>query len=126
MKGKLATTMLDTGAMHNFIDEKEALRLDLDISRGQGTIKAVNSEAKPIVGIAKGIPTKIGHWQGTLDFIVVPKDDFKIVLGISFFRKALAFPVLAYSSLMILDDHKIRVIPLRNGDRMRDPMLLAL
>lgn len=115
VKGQPATTMLDTGATHNFIDEKEAMRLGLEITRGQGVINVVNSEAKPTAGIARGVDVKINHWQGTLDFIVAPMDDFKIVLGITFFKEALAFPVPAYNSLVILDDHKIRVIPLRNG-----------
>lgn len=75
LDGKLATTMLDTGAIHNFMDEKEALHLGLDIARGQGSIKAVNSKAMPTGGIVRNIPTKIGHWQGTLDFTIVTMDD---------------------------------------------------
>lgn len=126
IKGKPAIAMLDIGTTHNFIDENEALRLGLDIAREQGTIKAVNSEAKPATGIARNVPTKIGYWQGTLDFTVVSMDDFKIVLGISCFKKALAFSVLAYSSLVILNDHKIRVIPLRNGEKMKNLMLSTL
>ena len=118
--------MLDTGATHNFIDEKEATRLGLDITHGRGTIKTVNSDARPAAGITKDVPVKIGHWQGTLDFTIVSMDDFKMVLGLTFFKKALAFPVPAYNSLVILDDRKIRVIPVRHGEKTQGLVLSAL
>ncbi|KAK3212389.1 hypothetical protein Dsin_017095 [Dipteronia sinensis] len=53
INGKAVRAMLDTGATHNFVSLDEAKKLGLKaISRG-GTIKAVNSPAKPIAGIAK-------------------------------------------------------------------------
>lgn len=56
VKGKPATAMLDMGATHNFIDKKEAARLGLEITCGRGTIKTVNSKAKPAAGIVHGVP----------------------------------------------------------------------
>ena len=41
IEGKVACAMLDTGAMHNFMD-----MLCLKLTKGNGTIKVVNSEAK--------------------------------------------------------------------------------
>ena len=58
VRGKPATTILDTRATHNFIDEKEAMHLGLETTRGRGTIKAVNSEAKPAAEIAQGVRLK--------------------------------------------------------------------
>lgn len=62
-----------------------------------------------MVGSAKDVLIKIGHWQGTFDFTIVPMDYYKIVIGLSFFQKALAFLVPTSNSLVIHDDRKIRV-----------------
>lgn len=106
---KVAILMLDTGATHSFIDVWEASRLGLNLIKGHGTIKAVNLEAKPVVGSAKDVLIKIGHWQRTFDFTIVPMDDYKIVIDLSFFQKALAFLVPTSNSLVTHDDRKLRV-----------------
>lgn len=38
-------------------------------------------------------------------------DYFRIVLGLTFFQSALAFPMPTLNSLVILDERKIQVIP---------------
>ena len=45
--------LLDIGVTHNFISKYEAKCLGLKVTKEWGTIKAVNSFAKPIAGIAK-------------------------------------------------------------------------
>ncbi|KAL9440885.1 hypothetical protein AB3S75_019543 [Citrus x aurantiifolia] len=52
INGHAMCMLLDTGAMHNFISEDEAKRLGLKVTKEKGTIKAVNSPAKPIVTTA--------------------------------------------------------------------------
>ncbi|XP_078434201.1 uncharacterized protein LOC144705415 [Wolffia australiana] len=47
--------MVDTGATHNVLAEKEAKKLGLKLSPSVGKIKAINSEARDIVGVAKGV-----------------------------------------------------------------------
>ncbi|GJW62307.1 transposon ty3-I gag-pol polyprotein [Tanacetum coccineum] len=64
-----------------------AKRLGINATKGSGTIKAVNSEAKPIHGVAKDVRAKIGEWEVTSDLLVVPMDDFKVVLGLEFLDK---------------------------------------
>ncbi|TXG70107.1 hypothetical protein EZV62_005042 [Acer yangbiense] len=52
--------MLDMGAIYNFVSVDEAKKLGLKATSGGGTIKAINSPAKPIVGIAKAILVCLG------------------------------------------------------------------
>ena len=42
--------MVDSGATHNFLAQEEAARLGLAVVREQTCMKAVNSEAQPIIG----------------------------------------------------------------------------
>lgn len=56
---------------------------------------------------------KIGDWQGELSFTVVPLDDYKVVLGLKFFRKVNVFPIPKVNFLVIIDETMMRVIPLK-------------
>jgi len=78
--------------------------LGLLIMKNGGTIKVVNFTFKPVIRIAEVVPMKIGDCQDTLDFSIVPMDDFKVVLGLAFFYKALAFLVHISNSLIIFDE----------------------
>nr|GFC40010.1 putative retrotransposon Gag domain, aspartic peptidase domain protein [Tanacetum cinerariifolium] len=79
--------LVDSGVTHNFVAVDEAERLGINATKGSGTIKAVNSPAKPIHGVAKDARAKIGEWKGTIDLSVVPMDNFKVVLGLEFLDK---------------------------------------
>ncbi|KAI4353826.1 hypothetical protein L6164_002751 [Bauhinia variegata] len=125
IEGKTTSAMIDIRATHNFIDVQEAKRLDIKYKQGSGTIKAVNSEAKPIMGIAEAVKVKIGDWQGMLYFTVIPMDDFKVVLRLAFFCKNYTFPIPAVNSLVILDAKIIRVIPLRRMEKDK-PMISVM
>ncbi|KAA0062982.1 uncharacterized protein E6C27_scaffold468G00790 [Cucumis melo var. makuwa] len=78
------STMIDSGATHNFITDAEARRLRLRWERDSGKMKAVNSIALPIVGLVKRTTIKLGGWRGPVDFVVVKMDDFDVVLGMEF------------------------------------------
>ena len=82
VNGQSVRALLDTGATHNFVSVDKAKRLGLKATKEGGTMKAVNSPAKPIAGIAQGVHIMLGTWSGKLDFSIVPMDDFKMVLGI--------------------------------------------
>ncbi|GFZ06587.1 hypothetical protein Acr_18g0007570 [Actinidia rufa] len=77
----------------NAIEAKEAERLGLKFKEGQGWLKAVNSEARPIYGVARDVWLHIGNWSGKVDFSVVPMDDYPIVLGMEFLDGVRAFPL---------------------------------
>lgn len=77
-------TMVDSSATHNFISKQEACRLELKIERDTSKMKAVNSEALPIVGVSKRVPLKLAKWTWSVDLVVMHMDDFDVVLGMEF------------------------------------------
>ncbi|KAH9763740.1 hypothetical protein KPL70_001270 [Citrus sinensis] len=115
VNGQSVHALLDTGATHNFVSVDEAKRLGLKATKEGGTMKAVNSPAKPIAGIVQGVHITLGTWSGKLDFSIVPMDDFKMVLGMEFFDQVHAFPLPATNSLSILDRSKACMVPTERG-----------
>ncbi|GMQ12089.1 hypothetical protein CsSME_00054546 [Camellia sinensis var. sinensis] len=103
INGKATQVMVDTGASHNFIKDEEAKRLGLKVDKGQGWLKTVNAEAKPLNGIARGVELHLGTWQGKVDFSVAQMDDFNIVLGMEFLRQFNVVPLPRYNSMCILE-----------------------
>ncbi|KAI9178183.1 hypothetical protein LWI28_023646 [Acer negundo] len=102
VNGRKMRAMLDTGATNNFLSQGEMDRLGLSVTNNISRVKAVNSTAKPITGVAEAT-LKISSWQGTISMMVVPLDDFDLILGIEFFRKAKAIPMPSPWGVMIMD-----------------------
>ncbi|GJS50693.1 putative nucleotidyltransferase, ribonuclease H [Tanacetum coccineum] len=118
--------LVDSGATHNFVADDEAKRLGINATKGSGTIKAVNSLAKAIHGVAKDVREKIGEWEGTIDLSVVPMDDFKVVLGLDFLDKVRAFPMPFTNSLCILDGGKTCMVSTERDTKSGAKTLSAL
>ncbi|KAK2998230.1 hypothetical protein RJ639_022604 [Escallonia herrerae] len=53
VNGKAIRAMVDTGATHNYISSTEVERLGLTLEKGCGRVKAINSAAHPVAGIAR-------------------------------------------------------------------------
>ncbi|KAK3009399.1 hypothetical protein RJ639_014662 [Escallonia herrerae] len=53
VNGKAIRAMVDTGATHNYIFSTEVERLGLTLEKGCGRVKAINSTAQPVAGIAR-------------------------------------------------------------------------
>ncbi|GKB07141.1 putative retrotransposon gag domain, aspartic peptidase domain protein [Tanacetum coccineum] len=60
INGVKVRALVDSGATRNFLADDEAKRLGITTTKGSGTIKAVNSMAKPIQRVAKDVWAKIG------------------------------------------------------------------
>ncbi|KAK3011012.1 hypothetical protein RJ639_011916 [Escallonia herrerae] len=86
VNGKAIRAMVDTGATHNYISSTEVERLGLTLEKGCGRVKAINSAAQPVAGIARFVLIKIGPYEGRTNFSVVIMDDFKLILGLEFMR----------------------------------------
>ncbi|KAA0055941.1 uncharacterized protein E6C27_scaffold319G00670 [Cucumis melo var. makuwa] len=95
------STMVDSGATHNFITEAEARRLGLRWERDSGKMKTVNSIALPIIGLVKRTTIKLGGWRGPVDFVVVKMDDFDVVLGMEFLLEHQVIPMPSAKCLAI-------------------------
>ncbi|KAA0057274.1 uncharacterized protein E6C27_scaffold280G001120 [Cucumis melo var. makuwa] len=63
------STMVDSGATHNFITEAEARRLRLRWKKDSRRMKAVNSVALPVLGLVKQTVIRLGGWEGPVDFL---------------------------------------------------------
>ncbi|XP_042980003.1 uncharacterized protein LOC122310191 [Carya illinoinensis] len=63
INGKKSHAMVDSGASHNFIKKEEAARLGIPLKKGQGWLKIVNSEAKPLDSVAHGVELQLGTWK---------------------------------------------------------------
>ncbi|KAL5775969.1 hypothetical protein ACOSP7_013526 [Xanthoceras sorbifolium] len=87
VNGRDVRAMLDTGATNNFVARREADRLGLNLLGSTSQIKAVNSGAMPVHGVAE-VTLTLGSWQENCSMMVVTLDDFDLILGIEFFVKA--------------------------------------
>ncbi|KAF2295968.1 hypothetical protein GH714_035445 [Hevea brasiliensis] len=92
-EGTKTRALVDTGATDNFIADRAALQFQLNMQEDTGKIKAVNSKATNIVGVARRVSCQMGPWNGEIDFTVIPLDDFDVVIGMEFLKKARAIPI---------------------------------
>lgn len=124
INGQSVRTLLDMGATHNFVSVDKAKLLGLKATKEGGTMKAVNSPAKPIAGITQGMHMTLGTWSRKFDFSIIPMDDFKMVLGMEFFDQVHAFPLPATNSLSILDRSKACMVPTERGKSEEKTLLV--
>lgn len=103
--GKAAKSiMVDMGTTHNFCLKNEARRFSLSLHRDAGHMKVMNSKALPTVGLAKQILLKLGSWEDHVDLIVVPMDDFNVIVGMDFLveKKEIVIPIT--NSLLMMQE----------------------
>ena len=111
LNGIRVKAMVDSGATHNFVATSEASRLDLKLVDDDSRIKAVNSKAQRIQGIAKDVLLQVGEWKGKINLLCVPFDDFNLILGIDFFLKSKAALIPHLGGLMILEEKQPYFVP---------------
>ncbi|KAK3030120.1 hypothetical protein RJ639_038869 [Escallonia herrerae] len=110
VNGKAIRGMVDIGATHNYISSTEVERLGLTLEKWCGRVKAINSAAQPVAGIARSVLIKIGPYEGRTNFSVVIMDDFKLILGLEFLRDTKTTVMPCTNSLAMLGS-KPCVIP---------------
>lgn len=102
INGREIMAMVDTGATHNFVAEREVQSLGLKLAQHSSQIKAVNSEAKPIKGVTN-VELKVGSWSGQCGLMAVPLDDFDVILGNEFLVAAQVAVMPHLGGLLIAD-----------------------
>ncbi|XP_043700305.1 uncharacterized protein LOC122651025 [Telopea speciosissima] len=126
INGKPSRAMIDTGATHNFVSMEEAKKLGLKVSKEGGWLKAVNSQARPIECVARGVEMSIGTWKGTVNLSVVPMDDFQVVLGMEFLRRVKAIPMPFISTVCIMEEGAPCMVPTVQGTKEGPKLLSAM
>ncbi|KAK2968230.1 hypothetical protein RJ640_027060 [Escallonia rubra] len=119
VNGKAIRAMVDTGATHNYISSTEVERLGLTLEKGCERVKAINSAAQPVAGIARSVLIKIGPYEGRTNFSVVIMDDFKLILGLEFLRDTKTTVMPCTNSLAMLGSKPcvIPTVSTRAGER---------
>ncbi|KAK2997462.1 hypothetical protein RJ639_025156 [Escallonia herrerae] len=108
VNGKAIRAMVDTGATHNYISSTEVERLGLTLEKGCGRVKAINSAAQLVAGIARSVLIKIGPYEGRTNFSVVIMDYFKLILGLEFLRDTKTTVMPCTNSLAMLGNKPCR------------------
>ena len=72
------------------------------------------------------VTMKIGSWEGKIDFTVAPMDDFKIVIGMDFFRQVRVVPIPFLRSMAILEEEAPCMVPTITESKAKTPMLSAM
>lgn len=104
VNGHEQLAMLDTGASHNFIKAEVARKLGFVTKPTTHSMKAVNSAAAKSVGLVKDANLKVGSWSGKIDLLAISMDDYDLVLGNKFFKKAKVFVAPHLGGVMINDE----------------------
>ncbi|XP_059067836.1 uncharacterized protein LOC131858568 [Cryptomeria japonica] len=87
LKGKQVMSLVDTGATHNFIDQKLVERRGLQYEEfGSFGVKVADGA---VLGCTKWIPQlsiQMGDYTLTDDFYVLPLEDYDVVLGMQWLQ----------------------------------------
>ncbi|KAK9704701.1 hypothetical protein RND81_07G005700 [Saponaria officinalis] len=122
INGRLARTLIDTGATHNYVAPGEARRLGMVWDRGEDYVmKSVNSSTKRICGMAGDTSVQLGSWKGRLDFSVVRMDDSKLILGLDFIVKTKTVVVPQIQSLYMMGPKPIVIKLVTLDNKGKDP-----
>ncbi|KAK8539057.1 hypothetical protein V6N13_135821 [Hibiscus sabdariffa] len=104
VNGKTSRAMVDTEATDTFISPLEAMKCGLEIAKNISKMKAVNSAVSSICVSVKKAVTKLGSWEGSVDFIVTSMDDFDVVLGLDFMTPAQVILIPTAGYLLFLGE----------------------
>lgn len=67
-------------------------------------MKTVNAEASGSHGAARDAMLRVDSWPGNVDFLVVTLDDFEVILGNEFLRKAKVLVMPHFRGILIGDE----------------------
>ncbi|GAV90231.1 gag-asp_proteas domain-containing protein, partial [Cephalotus follicularis] len=98
--------MINTGASHNFVNEKIVGKLGVKVDKHTSNIKAVNTAARLVQGMTRDVSVQVGIWRGQLNLMIVLLDDFDVIFGIDFLTRNKVAPMPHLEGLMFVDDNQ--------------------
>ncbi|KAL3524836.1 hypothetical protein ACH5RR_013208 [Cinchona calisaya] len=111
--GHKLSALVDTGATDFFIPIEAAMKLNLQVGKGMGTLKTVNTKEVPVHGLASNVDVAIGQWKGKTSLEVIPLDDYDVVKGLDFLDRISAMLLPFADCICILDSQYQCVVPLK-------------
>ena len=120
VNGVQVKALVYNDATHNFVATREATRLGLKLEKDTSQIKAVNSKAQKIQGVAKNVPMQMGDWKGTCSLLCVPLDDFDLILGVDFLLRAKVTLIPHLGGLMMLEEKQscfVKALRAKDGSK---------
>ncbi|GAV75623.1 Asp_protease_2 domain-containing protein [Cephalotus follicularis] len=107
IKGQQVAAMVDKSATHSFLIERIVHRLDLKVDMHTNRIKAVDSQPQAVIGMAHSVKISMGDWDGKINLMVVPLDDFDLILGNEFFISEKIFIMPHLCGLLITNEQNL-------------------
>lgn len=100
INGKVTKSVIvKSSVTHNFCSNNVTRRLGLRLHRDVDQMKAINSKALSMVGLARQVPFKLGSWEDHVDLVVVLMDDFDVILSMNFLVEKKVISIYAANSL---------------------------
>ena len=81
--------MVESGATHNFMTPECAKKLSIKLYQLAPTAVSFAQGNDSNVMAAYGVRIHAGAWSAKLDFLVVPMDNFEMIVGMAFIDKYL-------------------------------------
>ncbi|KAL3499586.1 hypothetical protein ACH5RR_038679 [Cinchona calisaya] len=124
--GHKLSALVDTGATDFFISIEVAKKLNLQVGKGMGTLKTVNTKEVPVHGLASNVDVAIGQWKGKTSLEVISLDDYDVVIGLDFLDRISAILLPFADCLYILDSQYQCVVPLKRESGRNHKTLSAI
>ncbi|KAG6498516.1 hypothetical protein ZIOFF_038234 [Zingiber officinale] len=104
LNGKIVNVMVDTGATHTFVSAKLVKDYGLSIRKCPSYIKSMNAKAQAVVGMTYNVPLPVGTQVGKANMMVIPLEDFQIIIGMEFLRKTKMVPMPHLDGVMVMQE----------------------